>query len=116
MEEKVSDLQKMTRVKEDLAPKYLQLAHSLSVQSDPNWKKLKETLSYEHSIFAQPSQKMEENGKITTANMVFVTKTRGRDKTTKVSRVCRKPRHLAKDCWERNRKPGKNKGLNKRVN
>jgi hypothetical protein len=34
MGEEVSDIRKMTRVKEGLAPKYLHLANSLSIQSD----------------------------------------------------------------------------------
>ncbi len=38
--EEVSDTWKMTRVKEGLASKYLQLAHSLAMQSDFDWAKM----------------------------------------------------------------------------
>ncbi len=55
MEEEVSDIRKMTRVKEGFAPKYLQVAHSLSMQSDLKWDNLEALVrSYEYSIFAQP--------------------------------------------------------------
>ncbi len=60
MGEEVSELRKMTRVKEGLATKYIHLAHNLAMQSDLNWKKLEAFVcSYEHSIFAQPSKKTE---------------------------------------------------------
>ena len=112
MGEEVSDTRKMTRVKEGLAPKYLQLAHSLAMQSDLDWAKMEVLVrAYEHSIFAQPPRKTEDDGKVLSANMAFKKKTRGRDKTTKVCRVCRKPGHLAKDCWERTGKPSGNKGV-----
>ncbi len=111
MGEEVSDTRKMTRVKEGLALKYLQLAHSLAMQSDLDWAKMEALVrAYEHSIFAQPPRKTEDDGKVLSTNMAFTKKMRGRDKTTKTCRVCRKPGHLAKDCWERNRKPGGNKG------
>jgi hypothetical protein len=112
MGEEVSELRKMTRVKEGLASKYIHLAHSLAMQSDLNWEKLEALVrSYEHSIFAQPSRKTEDDGKVPAAHMAFAKKMRGRDKTTKVCRVCRKPGHLAKDCWERTGKPSGNKGV-----
>ena len=64
MGEEVSELRKMTRVKEGLASKYIHLAHSLAMQSDLNWEKLEALVrSYEHSIFAQPSRKTEDDGK-----------------------------------------------------
>jgi hypothetical protein len=62
MGEEVSELRKMTRVKEGLASKYIHLAHSLVMQSDINREKLEALVrSYKHSIFAQPSRKTEDN-------------------------------------------------------
>ncbi len=55
MGEEVSELRKMTTVKEGLASKYIHLAHSLTIQSDLNWEKLEAVVRlYEYSIFAQP--------------------------------------------------------------
>ena len=63
MGEEVSDTRKMTRVKEGLAPKYLHLAHSLAMQSDLDWAKMEALVrAYEHSIFAQPPRKTEDDG------------------------------------------------------
>jgi hypothetical protein len=80
MGEEVSELRKMTKVKEGLASKYIHLAHSLVMQSDINWEKLEALVrSYKHSIFAQPSRKTEDDGKVPAANMAFT-------KTTRVSK------------------------------
>jgi hypothetical protein len=50
MGEEVSDIRKMTGVKEGLAPKYLHLAHSLSMESDLKWDNLEVLVrSYENN-------------------------------------------------------------------
>ncbi len=72
MGEEMSELRKVTKVKEGLASKYIHLANSLAMQSDLNWEKLEALVrSYKHSIFAQPSRKTEDDGKVPAANMAF---------------------------------------------
>jgi hypothetical protein len=66
--------------------------------------------SYEFSIFAQPSRKTKDDGKVPAANMAFTEMTRGRDKKAKRCRICKKPGYLAKECWYRAKKSGGKKG------
>ncbi len=64
MVEEVSELRKMTRVKEGLASKYIHLAHSLAMQSDLSWEKLEALVClYEHSIFANPLERRRTMGR-----------------------------------------------------
>ncbi len=76
------------------------------MQSDVNWEKVEALVrSYEHSIFAQPSRKTKDDGKIPAANMAFTKKTRGKNIMTKRCRICNKPGHLAKGCWQGSKGP-----------
>ncbi len=57
--------------------------------------------SYEHSIFAKPFRKTEDDGKVPAANMAFTKATRGRNKMKNFVAFARnKPSHLAKVCWQ----------------
>ncbi len=105
----------MTRVKEGLAAKYIHLAYSLAMQSNLNWEKLEAFVrSYEHYVFAQPSKKTEDDGKIPVANMEFTKPMRGQDKTAKLCRVCKKSGYLARDCWQGSKKSEGKKGPKRR--
>jgi hypothetical protein len=53
MEEEVSDLRKMTRVKEGLAPNYIHLGHSLAMQSDLKWEKMKTLVRSYNILYLQ---------------------------------------------------------------
>jgi hypothetical protein len=46
MGEPVSDMRKMTRVKESLFSKYAALAHSLAMQGDTDWDRMKNLVRF----------------------------------------------------------------------
>lgn len=72
MGEPVSDMGKMTRVKESLFSKYPVLAHSLAMQGDTDWDRMKNLVSSnEYSIFAQRAAGMSRAKLDETAAAIF---------------------------------------------
>lgn len=70
---------------------------------------------YEHSIFAQPFQKTEDDATVLpVANMTFTKPMRGQEEKTKLCQICQKSGHLAKDYSQGFKNSGGKKGPNDR--
>ena len=100
MGEAVSEVRKMTRLKEGLYVKYPHLSHSLAMQVDLNWDRMENLVrSYEHTIFANCTSELGKTDETAAANFAFNKKfAMSGNGAKKMCRVCKKPGHLASEC------------------